>query len=564
MFFYKLLNSAPAGLWPLSSVDAGVFVDQSGFDQDALASVAEIFVEPVAARSQKSLRIQGTQEVSFPYLGGMREARESRPFSIEFWIKSINDTGTFSLTRNDKGLTLSGNILTFDIGGFNVVSVNIEKDAPVHVAAVYTPNAGTLYVNGEVVDSFIPENVDFSLLTDTDLVAKVAGGRKVNLGPVAVYNSPLSPDDVLSHYSDGSDYPSVTNNAAGLAALRVVFDDRSRNVVYSSLNEYGPLTTGLVLNEDVLTQVFNPETSQYEEGTYLHLVQFDDQDYGQSSQARIDWEVIGDPTRVTVESSPDNQIWSPVQNHGITTNWSGLLDNEDFFLRVSISSGSTQVSVTNLSITVFSGSEFASSYFEVKAGPVEGDVATGHAESNPAFFRNNEGITLSAANKGLKVDTHADFGNAGAVEMIINSNQQGGTLLDNGSNRIWRDGAGLHIYGFDRVVINGEEVFELDTDVREGWLHIVAVFSTANNNLTYVGASNDGTDPLDLQISYLALHSSKLTLEDIETLYGYYVGAEAVRFSEQNQVLVNEHSYPGGENFLVYALDWAVTSGGTV
>lgn len=522
------------------------------------------FAVPVTAGGVASIIAEGSKTLSFTHPSSFIAGKESRPFSLEFWFRSDNSSGTFTFGRDGMGVILTGDRVEFNLGGLNVIGEYVTTGEPHHVVAILSGDVMTLWLDGELVATQQTEALDFSTVTAPAISASTTGARVVGLDTVAIYDSPLDAEAIRRHEAAGSDYFSVSNNAAGQDSISIKFDDLSLPVAKQEVNEYGPLLTNLVQDGNRLVQVFDPETEQYLDSEYTHLLQFDNLEYGTAAQARIDWDVIGDPSRVTVESSTDNVTWAPVTNHGMTTNWNDLMDGNDYFLRVSISAGLEQISIENLAITMYSSLVYTSSDVNVNATVVGGTATPGYSEAHPTMFRNREGVKLSAASNGIRIDTHADFGNIQSVELIAKSLSAYGTIIENGSSRVWRDASGLHYTGFSNVIIDGVSYEDDDPadQLKTGWNHMVAVFSSPNNNLTYIGARADGTGDTEFQVSHIALHRAALDEAQAEQLYKTYVGEAPVRITEDSIPPITEHVYSNGEIYRMYSFDWSIVGGG--
>jgi hypothetical protein len=317
--------------------------------------------------------------------------------------------------------------------------------------------------------------------------------------------------------------------------------------------------------DNQLQQVYDPNTATYPVATYLHLMQFDDVTTGTAAQARVDWEVIGDPSRVTVESSKDNVTWATVTNHGMTTNLNDALTNNDYFIRITISAGATEVIIEDFAVTLYNTTlQYTSNDVNVKA-TLTGTGTTGYVESIPGAFRERDGITLGA-NSYLTIDAHPDFGNVGTVEIIGKNLSSQGTIFEQGSARIYRDGTGIHFTGFTRLVIDGQNVSNNDTTVstRAGFRHIIGTLTTPSNAVAYVGARSAGANPLTggPVISHLALYTEQKSLAEATATYQAYVGGAPARITEDTAVMVSENIYDNGEHFKIYSFDWAQVSGG--
>lgn len=564
MFYYPLLFGAPTGLWPLDQLDAGVFLDQSGFDNDATFTGSAVLVEPVAAMGGASLLISGTTVVTFPWNNAFKATKQAQPFTIEFWIKPLNQAGTFTLGRNGSGIILSANQVVFDLGGDNIVSDYIDQGEGIHIAATFNSTTMSLYVNGEMTGSTTISDVDFSGLTG-NFTASVTGGRQVVLDTLVVYPYTVPGTAIMEHYTRGISYYDIANNVASQAALYFRFDDRRLPVARQEIAQYNGLMTNLVAVENQLQQVYDPNTSTYPAATYLHLIQFDSVTTGTAAQARVDWNVIGDPSRVTVESSKDNTTWSPVVNHGMTTNLDDTLTDNDFFIRVTISAGATEVVIEDFAVTLYNTTiQYTSNDFNVKA-TLTGTGTTGYIESIPGAFRERDGITLGT-NSYLTIDAHPDFGVVGTVEIIGKNLNSQGTIFEMGANRIYRDGTGLHFTGFTRLVIDGQNVANNDTTIstRTGFRHIIGTLTTPANAVAYLGARSAGANPLTGSpvFSHLALYTEQKSLAEATATYQAYVGGAPARVTESTAVMISENIYSNGEHFKIYSFDWAQVAGG--
>jgi hypothetical protein len=545
-------------------LDAGVFLDQSGFDNDATISGSPVLVEPVAAMGGGAVLVSNSTSITFPWQNAFRAGKETHPFTLECWIKPINQTGTFTLGRGGKGILLSGNIVTFDLGGFNSISEYIDQGEGHHIVAVYNNTMMSLYVDGDLVDDTIVENVDFSNLTGA-FTASVASGRQVVLDTVVVYPYTVPGTAIKDHYVKSVAYYDIASNVASQAALYFRFDDRRLPVAKQQIAEYPGILDNFVVVENQLQQVYDPETADYPTSTYLHLIQFDDMVTGTAKQARVDWEVIGDPSRVTVESSKDGTSWAAVTNHGMTTNLDDTLTNNDFFIRVTASGGATDVTIEDFAVTMYNTTiQYTSNDTAVKA-TLTGTGTTGYVESIPGAFRERDGITL-AANAYLTIDAHPDFGNVGTVEIIGKNLNGQGTIFEQGTNRIYRDGTGIHFTGFTRLVIDGQNIANNDTTIstRVGFRHIVATLTTPSNAVAYLGARSAGANPLagNPTFSHVALYAEQKSLAEATDTYRAYVGGAPARVDDSSQILVSEYIWDNNEHFKMYSFDWAQVAGG--
>lgn len=557
MFYDDLLYDAPVGVWPLDLLDAGVFTDQSGFDQDATFTGTPVFVEPVAGRGGAAVRLQTGLTITFPWNSAFKASKEVRSFSIEAWVKSETTVGTCTLGRNGKGIILTGNQIVFDLGGTNVISDYIEVGENYHVVASYNPTTMSLWINNELVAEQLVSVVDFSALTG-NFTATVTSTRGVNLDTLAFYNYNLSAAIINRHYNNSVNYFSVSNNTAARAAIYFKFDDLHMPIARREVAQYGPNMTNMAAVDNQLQQIYDPNTSTYPAAVYTHLVQFDDTATGLAKQARIDWDVIGDPARVTVESSKDNSTWAPVTNHGMTTNWDDSMTNNDYFLRVTISSGTTQVAIEDLTVTMYKAIQYTSSDVNVRATVTSGTPTTGKYESDAGTFANTQGLGLVGGY--MTVDPYPDFGAAGTVEMIVKPWTGTGTLFEQGSARIYRDGAGIHWTGLQRLVVDGVDMVQNDTTVKVGWRHVVAVLAATSSATATVLGRAGGTDLTagTPRISHLAFYKEQMTSAQARNLYNNYTGFTSTRFLESTQVLVKEHAWPNGEPYRIYSFDWSI------
>lgn len=566
MLYYHIIGDNPSGLWPLEVNSGNTFTDVSGYDRDATSSTALDLVYPVTARGVKAVSIDGTKTLSFPHPNTFIKDNEIRPFTIELWLKSDSNSGTFTLGRGGLGVKLTGDALVFDLGGTNVITHYIQQREPLHVVAVYSKDTMTLWVDSVEIETIATSSIDFSGLTASSVTASVTAGRMVTIDTVALYDYNLDPAAIQRHYMVGIEYFDVISNGASQDAITFSFSDANLPVVKQELNQYGPILTNMTVNGDELVQQYSPELATYPVATYTHLLQFDNLVYGTAAQGRIDWEPVGDPSRITVESSPDGVSWAPVTNHGMTTNWSDLMDGNDYFLRVTFSADpDSPAGIRNLMITMFANAiKYASSDSNVYATVVDGDASVGYPVSTPGLFTSRSGLKLNAGSKGLRVDTHTDFGVIASVEMIVNPITSYGTILENGASRIWNDAGGLQFTGFSRVMLDGVELTSGDTvySRKPGFKHLVAVFSSANDNINYIGARADGTAETNFQISYLALHRGSLTQAQADQLYKTYVGDVPVRITENGIPPITEHVYSNGEIYRMYSFDWSIVGGG--
>ena len=138
-------------------------------------------------------------------------------FSLECWIKTNNAGlntlvfGTYSGTSNSGhgiGIYLTNVFVAFDgVGAFIVSTPSIADNAKHHLCCTFTgvsPNVtGRVYFDGALVGTSASRSITAGGVLTIASYAGAGGGFSGTMDECAIYNSVLTPTQILNHYNLG-------------------------------------------------------------------------------------------------------------------------------------------------------------------------------------------------------------------------------------------------------------------------------------------------------------------------------------------------------------------------
>lgn len=202
---------APLAWYRLGESSGTVAADSSGnsrtgtyFGSPVLSSAGSMAAEP-----DRSIRVTSSNGgVTVPYSAAMSPAQ----FTVEAWVNPDTSISTFNnlITRSNFGNAADGyglmwyqDKLRFHVNhytGAGTVDADVSKGVWSHVVAIFDGSALRLYVNGVLATS---KNYA-TPVSYANYQTTIGGTWRGGIDDVAIYDRPLTADQVLAHYQRGT------------------------------------------------------------------------------------------------------------------------------------------------------------------------------------------------------------------------------------------------------------------------------------------------------------------------------------------------------------------------
>jgi hypothetical protein len=570
-YVYSVLRDGPIGLW---SFDALPLVDSTGYGNDATYTGTPSTTRPIVAAGVAAQLINSGDTVNYPIDSVMISDRETRPFSIEAWIKPQSGTASV-MSRDNSGLFLDGLVLRFSMEFDSILDVeynHLDAGEIYHVIAVYDGKSMIMYVNGTSVASLEIDDAEISAgIADATTHLKTTMSTSMVIDTPAVYNYAIDYVRIQRHYLTGISYPEVINLSLNNGGKYYVISDDAASI-YDTLDFGGSDDWSLGLTSGNVSSVNNKLINLYDEtaaewltGTWAYQWSVD-ADTGTGitlNGSRITWYSTD---TITVETSIDNVTWTPVTNGSSIVGTQSLSSGYGISIRITIpTTVDAQCVVDSLKIVFYQSKSVKGSDESLLASFVAPlTVTLSDYPYSPASFNDNAGVLLPASN-GISIPADTDFDNYSAVEMTVkfDTSTVSKTVLQIGSASITSNGSGQWVStGLTALYIDGVSVaspFTIDT---VKWHHVLVVFPGTTSNV-YVGNSSAGTAGYPMRVGYLAIYSETIDAATALAIYDTWIGMSAVQVADEHTTNITEHSFSETSSpFRAYSFNWSITGAG--
>lgn len=198
----------------------------------------------------------------------------------------------------------------------------------------------------------------------------------------------------------------------------------------------------------------------------------------------------------------------------------------------------------------YSSIAFEIAPFAETVPPVSDNIVISDDSRITTSFSNNSGISLS---EGIKT-TNESFS---SVEVYIRPEAGGFDLINTGSISASVDSSGnITSSGTSSVYVNGELSSELSI---KDWSHVVITFPS-QSGIVYIGAGEEGVNPMTGNIGYLSLYEDELTESQAKSLFDSATGMPGIQVAEESFGTLRDSEFiETGTAFRAYSYDWSST-----
>jgi hypothetical protein len=558
-YVYHILRDNPIAVYPL---DSGA-TDVSGFNRDGSTTGTPTADRPLAARGIASQYLD-TAGFTYPINDIMIATKERTSFSLEAWVKPHNATGLGNiLARDTSGLFIDEGILFFQVASPSVTTrvmyewLDIGKTA--HIVGVYDTNEIYLYVNGEVVGSATVDDtvLDVGLSdTTTHFTTNSSGSYKMSVDTLAIYNYALSSDTINSHYSVGTSYPRAYDLSRGNGAhvytmtadnanLKVALDiDSNEEWANASYTNCGSV-------DDELVNLIDPATGNYAAGVWEKVISFPDETGVIIAGSSLTWKAS---PGVLVYTALNDDAYVLLTNGGQPFSALDITTAQTLKIRIELPAGASQSVMKTMKFRAYKSKAVYGSDRDIPL-TLSNEVTTeldvfGY---NPVEFNDYGGMKVVSP-ASLSVAQDLNFGGYIAVEftVFLSAAAISKTLFSAGTKTITTNGSGQWIPTNVTLVVDGVQISGATTVALNRWHHVVAIFTSEANSMTFLNGVNG-------RIGYLATYTSgmsTLNLAGAQNIYNNWVGTPALQVIDANVVTISEYDAKG------YSYTWAIQPAG--
>lgn len=575
-YIYDILRDNPYAVWPLDASGASLS-DVGPNAKNATATGSPTVSRPITAKGVAALYITSAQSISYPVSNILTSGKELRPFTLEMWIRPENLSASgWLIKRNNGGVKLNGPHLSFVLPMNTTLTADyygIRAGRNYHICCVYDTQGLYLYVNGELQDSETVSAADlthgFSSEVATNLSTSFSAGCEVIIDSPAIYTYPMTKESVLRHYSRGTDYPPVELVSRGSNSNLFPFYDDRASVAYtleadSDIVWNSGVFTGQVASvSDILQNSYDATADTWSAGTWTGSLRIPAQSLTFPG-SRISWESNKD-VDFTVQVSTDDSTWTTVTNFSEPFASVDATNGADLFVRVNFSASTTQTTLSELKLVVFSDKSVLGVNSNVTA-TVSGPAILADSDYLAATFDDRMGINLTGSMSLVEIGPDSYRGDYQAVEMLVkisSSDTQkaifgAGTTstIKSDTNGKWvaTDITAIYIDGVSQDVANPITV---STSV---WHHVIIVFPSYSGTL-FIGNDLSKKIGYEMRVGYLAVYFVSVTFTLVTSLYDNLVGSAVSRITESGSVAVAESNFSEtGVAARGYTHDWTLVT----
>lgn len=567
-----IIQDSPIGFWP-GQQSAGVLPELTGLGGTGDGTIiSSIDTKPVAAQSGGGQRVSGsgfTVEQTRVFIEGM----ESRPFSLEAWIKTENDSGdNWIFARDFSGIEILGDTIVFKVmmdSDLSIFYTGIKVGEVYHVVLTYDTSAFVLYLNGVLVGSVAVSSDDLIAGFDdttTDYAFRCPGGA-FSTDSIAIYGRALNNSDIQRHYEAGTNYLDILSLNPNEPATKFKFDDSRAGVkikkVFDSSSSWADgYFTNTVLVGDAVGNAYDSTLDSYLAGTWQYLLHLDpESDF--LDAGRINWELDDYSGLILFDISSDGgATWTSLDNNsspvpvGMT-----LTSGVDLIIRASFDASDAQILMHWLSVVLYKDRSARAINSDTIADlNTSSDQFFSEFDYEPSAFKDKDGfISGSTTDTRIEVAPDLQFGDCETAEFIIKvpGNPVSGTILGGDAGTLqpkitlnssgqWVASNLIALY-IDGVSVSVTSPVTVTPDV---FHYVVAEFDPFSF-VFYIG------DGVEIILSYLALHYDTLSANDIQIIYDALVGKPAERVTDENVINITEHDLGEGP-VKAYSFVWSL------
>lgn len=558
-YVYHILRDNPIAVYPL---DTGA-ADVSGFARDGSNTGTPTADRPLAARGIASQYLD-TAGFTYPINDVMIATKENTSFSLEAWVKPHNATGLGNiLARDTSGLYIDEGILFFQVASPSVITA-IEYDwldvgRTAHIVGVYDTNEIYLYVNGEIVGSApVDDSVFINGLMDTTthFTTNSSGTYKMSVDTLAIYNYALSSNTIKSHYSVGTSYPRAYDISRGNGAHVYAMTGANANLKLAldidSNEEWSDasyINCGSV--DDQLVNLVDPATGDYAAGVWEKSISFPDEASVILAGSSLTWNAS---SGVLVYTALNDDAYVLITSGGQPFSALDITTAQTLRIKIEFPVLTTESAIKDMKFRVYNSKAVYGSDRDILL-TLSDEVTTeldvyGY---NPIEFNDKGGMKIVSP-ASLSVAQDLNFGGYIAVEfsIFLSAAAISKTLFSAGTKTITTNGSGQWVPTNVTLVVDGVQISGATTVTLNRWHHVIAIFTSEANIMTFLNGVNG-------RIGYLATYTSgmsTLNLAGAQNIYKNWVGAAALQLVDSSVVTITEVGASG------YSYNWAIQPAG--
>lgn len=537
------LKRNPQSLWLLD--DTAPYADYTGFgavaDTDSGSLAATTHPALVAGANHASV-VSGVKIIQFES-PVFKTGQEARPFVLEAWILPIQKTTTseqkiLSHDTTFDGLTINGNVIKFSTEYTTEdpaeCSYDIQTPRAVHVAGVHTADRNMLYIDGELVDTFIitdAQKEDSFIANDGYLYSgETTSEQELAINGVALY-SITPPDTFTRNFEAGrkvvpqDDISPIHNGqqfdlsiASGSTFIDLEYADKA-DFLSGAINS-------VAIGDDAIYPSYSSGVSVA--GTWTCAVPLDFTGATSIYGVMVEWSAIG----VTVEASLDGSSWSTINNGelvGVITNGYNPT-GKDLQVRFSFAGGLAEDPATIEYVRIVGYLNNTVDNPHLRAVTV-GHPGVVRDNYEPIEYRNNNGVRLVSSTLTIGADTDTDPSVVRTLEAWIKPISGTPTISVTGTK--YRNGS-------------------VDTSLPVGEWSLIHYISAGDitGSVTING---------NCIVGQVVLYDTALTANQIADINASYTGIPVIVADDTDEtVQISEPASPTA----TYAHDWAIFGAG--
>ena len=567
------------------SVLSNIIYDHSGCENHGLyqGDLVDIFL-PLTSGGSHAANITNINYISVPVTndyygsaasGGLGTINTSdNDFTLEAWIypriSTTNLATIFGDSSNNIGLFWQRGNLIFKLNAevLNYTVPNFNKS--LHVAAIYSVNSMSIYVDGQLAATKSLSNFKFSNSTLTLKIGTTGNASdSFIVDDPAVYRYSLSAAQILNHYNDnGSLNPIQIVHPDGGQLFEFHESNLSKQFRYSYPADRS--WTYFLTNDLYYDQIENSISIAYSDSAVSKTVYLTDLftiPLGITmDSSKIEWE--GD-NGVTVETSIDNSTWVQcINGESIPQYRLGDFDSSGFlYIKITMSTTNNSLYLpklynfniffyNNQTIYAQNGGSYVST-FESLAGISEPAISVG-TNKYPILSRNSKnGLRVPAdsgfyVNANIPVKTIEFFYTPDALTNsgLVNSTATNGYAA---SNYSWNGAGAVSKTNINSIYVNGvnktsandiSNVFTADE-----LHHVVITYTSEISGAIRFSYSLNGT--VRSLFQNIGIYETQFTGTEILSHYNLYINKASATASDST-INVTENSVQAYNN------DWLV------
>jgi hypothetical protein len=166
-------------------------------------------------------------------------------------------------------------------------------------------------------------------------------------------------------------------------------------------------------------------------------------------------------------------------------------------------------------------------------------------------FSNNAGLNLSEGIKVIGEDT-------ASIELYVRPESGSFDLISTSDASVSVAELGeISTSGVLDVFVNGVSADNISI---KDWSHLVATFNESWSGTIYVGSGENGGNPMQGNIGYLAMYEQTLSQEQAKSLFDSATGSPGVKIAEDSFGTFRDSEFnETGTGFRAYTYDWSST-----